>query len=117
MKIIIPTPQQNARQVARSLGYAEFDDPNSGQISYTRRLSGNFYPRFHLYIEEKNNKMIFNLHLDQKQVSYKGHTAHSGEYDGKLVEQEGERIKKETAESGGVAGRPAFAPIKRVLSS
>lgn len=114
MKIIVPTPQQNARQVARNLGYAEFDDPNSGQTSYTRRLSGNFYPRFHLYIEEKAGKMIFNLHLDQKQVSYKGHTAHSGEYDGELVEQEGERIKREIAESGNATGKPAFAPIKRI---
>lgn len=107
-------PQQNARQVARSLGYAEFDDPNSGQISYTRRLSSNFYPRFHLYIEEKNGRMIFNLHLDQKQVSYKGHTTHSGEYDGELVEQEGERLKREIGGSAGIVSGPSFAPIKKI---
>jgi len=96
------------------LGYAEFDDPNSGQISYTRRLSSNFYPRFHLYIEEKKGQMTFNLHLDQKQVSYKGHTAHSGEYDGELVEQEGERIKKEISGSASANSASAFSPIRRI---
>ncbi|MBI5022775.1 MAG: hypothetical protein HZC05_01245 [Candidatus Magasanikbacteria bacterium] len=115
MKITISAPQQTARQMARSLGYAEFDDPNTGQISYTRRLSSNFYPRFHLYIEEKKGQMILNLHLDQKQVSYQGHTAHSGEYNGELVEQEGERIKQEISKyacDGGAV--PAFAPIRKI---
>ncbi len=128
MKISIPIPQENSRQLARRLGYAEFIpppsripcvlaermkgkfksfsqssiprekvggfiEPHGGQTSYTRRLSGNFYPRFHLYLEEKEGQLIFNLHLDQKQPSYQGSHAHSGEYDGELVEQEGERIK------------------------
>mgnify|MGYP001594973164 CR=1 FL=1 len=114
MKINVPTTQQNARQLARHLGYAEFDDPNTGQTSYTRRLSGNFYPRFHLYIEEKKGQMTFNLHLDQKQVSYKGQTAHSGEYNGELVEQEGERLKREISVSSGIASGPSFAPIKKI---
>ena len=38
--------------------------------------------------------MIFNLHLDQKKPTYEWHIAHSGEYDGELVEKEIERIKK-----------------------
>lgn len=93
MKLSIPIPRENSRQLARRLGYAEFIEPHAGQISYTRRLSGNFYPRFHLYLEEKDNQLIFNLHLDQKQPSYQGTRAHSGEYDGELVEREGERIR------------------------
>ncbi|MDP2683428.1 MAG: hypothetical protein Q8P20_00060 [bacterium] len=59
-----------------------------------RRLSGANYPRFHLYIKERDNGLEFNLHLDEKQPSYQGHTAHSGQYDSELVQQEMERIKQ-----------------------
>ena len=38
------------------------------------------------------------LHLDQKQASYKGHTAHSGDYDGEVVEREAEVIKSVMAQ-------------------
>lgn len=95
MRISIPSPRETPRLLARQLGYAEFIDHRTGQTSYVRRLAGNFYPRFHLYLEEKNGQLIFNLHLDQKQASYQGCSAHSGEYDGAVVEREGERIKKE----------------------
>ena len=37
---------------------------------------------------------MFNLHLDQKKPTYEGHVAHSGEYDGELVEEEAERIRR-----------------------
>lgn len=93
MKIAISTPQENPRQLARQLGYAEFIDPRSGQTSYVRRLTSNFYPRFHLYIVEKGERLIFDLHLDQKKPSYPGAHAHNAEYEGGVVEREGERIK------------------------
>lgn len=73
-------------------GYAEFRDPNTGETSYTRRLGTHFYPRFHVYIEEQNNGLRVNLHLDQKQPSYPGFRKHSGEYDGATVEAEMERL-------------------------
>ncbi len=37
---------------------------------------------------------IFNLHLDQRHSRYEGIAAHSGEYDGKVVEEESARIAK-----------------------
>jgi hypothetical protein len=40
------------------------------------------------------NGFQINLHLDQKQASYGGSSAHNGEYGGETVETEGERVKR-----------------------
>jgi hypothetical protein len=63
-----------------------------GKTSYAKRIHRDFYPRFHVYIQTEGETVIFNLHLDQKRPIYEGVTAHSGEYDGEVVEREGERI-------------------------
>lgn len=85
----IPIPQNvNADLVMRRSGYGYLRDRNTGQGSYVRRLGSGFYPRFHVYLENNN----INLHLDQKQASYEGTSAHSGEYDGEVVENEAQRI-------------------------
>lgn len=78
--------KENLYNFLRKCGYAPFHN------SYIKVLSNSGYPRFHLYIDEKENHYIFNLHLDQKKPSYGKETAHSGEYEGKVVEEEGERI-------------------------
>lgn len=76
-------------------GYHEFLDPNTGKISYIHRLGSNFYPRFHVYIEERGAGKAISLHIDQKKPSYGGGShAHSGEYDGRVVEEELGRIKR-----------------------
>lgn len=82
-------------------GYLEIYDKKTGKESFVRPIHGNFYPRFHIYIEEANstsspqtNKdIIFNLHIDMKKPSYKGSAAHSAEYEGEIVEQEIQRLK------------------------
>ena len=79
--------KENLYSFLRKCGYAPFHD------SYIKVLSGSGYPRFHLYINENENQYVLNLHLDQKRPSYGKETAHSGEYDGKVVEEEGERIE------------------------
>ncbi len=61
--------------------------------SYVRTLAAHGFPRFHIYINETEDQYILNLHLDQKKPSYGKETAHSGEYDGAIVEQEATRIK------------------------
>jgi len=94
MRLIIPLVQSNSRDLIRRAGYAEFRDPNTRETSYVRRLRGDFYPRWHAYIEEQAENMIIRLHLDQKQPSYGGSHAHSGEYDGPTVEQEAIRIRQ-----------------------
>ncbi|MEK7680685.1 MAG: hypothetical protein AAB348_01390 [Patescibacteria group bacterium] len=87
-KIQIPDPEKFIRRC----GYGKLLDRRTGQASYTRRLSRLFYPRFHVYIKDEGESVIFNLHLDQKRPIYEGVTAHSGEYDGEVVEREAERI-------------------------
>lgn len=74
--------------VLRRAGYGQVMDRRATEVSYNRRLGSGFYPRFHVYI----NGQTINLHLDQKQASYEGSSAHSGEYDGQAVETEAQRI-------------------------
>ena len=77
----------------RRAGYSVFNNPNSGISSYTKRLTRDYYPRFHVYIEiDKDKRQFINLHLDQKKPSYPGAHAHSGEYEGGQVEPEGQRL-------------------------
>lgn len=44
----------------------------------------------------REGTVTLNLHLDQKQPSYQGSHAHSGEYKGALIEVEVARIKNIT---------------------
>lgn len=94
MKISIQNPKSHSRNLFRRAGYALYQG-RDGEVSYTRRLSGGGdYPRFHVYVnnEELGEVIEFSLHLDEKQPSYEGFTAHSGQYDGPLVEQERDRL-------------------------
>ena len=63
-------------------------------MSFYHPLSSLRYPRFHIYLIKTKESLIFNLHLDHKKPSYKGAPAHSAEYEGNLLEEEKERIKK-----------------------
>ncbi|KKU27314.1 MAG: hypothetical protein UX39_C0001G0034 [Candidatus Magasanikbacteria bacterium GW2011_GWA2_46_17] len=76
----------------RRCGYGKLFDRRTGQTSYVKRLHGDLYPRFHVYIVEKGSELVFNLHLDQRATRYEGVTAHSGEYEGEVVEKEAGRI-------------------------
>jgi hypothetical protein len=96
MKLIIGKNQlnMNPERFLRRAGYGYIRDRRSGQESFVRRLGSGFYPRLHMYAEEKDGKIIFNLHLDQKQPSYAGSHAHNAEYEGEAVEREIERLKQ-----------------------
>ena len=81
----------STRTLIRRCGYAEHI---SREVSYSKRFGSHDFPRFHVYIEEKTGKPVcFNLHLDQKAVTYEGNHAHSGEYEGQVLEIEANRIK------------------------
>lgn len=84
------TSGDNIINLARKIGYYF---QNEG---FVRPLERSGYPRFHLYIKsgKENNGLIFNLHLDQKRPVYKGAHDHAAEYEGKVVENEAERIKQ-----------------------
>jgi len=83
----------DAEHFIRRCGYGRVSDRRSGQTSYAKRLHRDLYPRFHVYIKEEKDGWILNLHLDQRAPIYAGVTAHSGEYEGEVVEKEAERIK------------------------
>lgn len=95
----------NPLQILRSAGYKHFIDPVTKKESYVLQLTNGFYPRFHLYVVEEEDEIVFDLHLDQKKPSYSGSRAHGGEYDGPTVEKELSRIE-------GWAGHIAGAPLK-----
>ena len=85
MHITIPS-SLNSLDAIRRCGYGLINSQTNP--SFARRLGTGSYPRFHVYIKDRD----INLHLDQKQASYEGYGAHSGEYEGEVVEREAERI-------------------------
>ena len=95
MELFVPKDKVNdsPRNFVRHLGYAEHHDRHATAPSFTKRLSREFYPRYHLYYDERPDGLMLKLHLDQKRPSYEGSHAHSGEYDGAVVEREISRIK------------------------
>jgi hypothetical protein len=92
MKFIIKGPlKDNIYNFARELGYF-FQEKSEDEIKFVRPPKG--FPRFHLILRIEGENIICNLHLDQKAPKYEGTPAHAGEYDGKVVEEEAERIKR-----------------------
>ncbi|WKZ25002.1 MAG: hypothetical protein QY321_01040 [Patescibacteria group bacterium] len=96
MKLKIPNQQLEATpfSILRLAGYSYIQSRRTGQGSFVRSFGVSAYPRFHIYVDENENETVVNLHLDQKQPSYQGSSAHSGEYDGPVVEKEMIRLKK-----------------------
>lgn len=82
----------NPLVIMRRAGYSAFTDPVTKDESFILRLTKSFYPRFHVYVDHKGQKVIFDIHLDQKQPSYGQGHAHAGEYDGPTVEHEVKRV-------------------------
>ncbi len=96
MDITLKKPlADNPRNILRRAGYSEHYDPRARKTSYALRLGSGRYPRFHCYIKETLETVGFSLHIDQKEASYEGADhMHSGEYEGKLVEDEMGRIRR-----------------------
>ncbi len=101
MKIIISKKQLGrAPEIwLREAGYSFIPEKENGQDSFARRLTRDFYPRFHIYFTESISQggeavINFNLHLDQKRPGYAGQARHNAEYDGEVVEREAERLQK-----------------------
>ena len=85
--------KENIYNLMRKVGYHFLGrDEKTNEMNFARPPRG--YPRFHLFVKIENNTLIFNLHLDQKRPIYKGAPAHAGEYQGKVVIEEAERIKE-----------------------
>jgi hypothetical protein len=93
MQFTISNINKSINDIMRQIGYMPAYFQKDGEFSIIKKIGRNDYPRFHLYVKERNKEFTFSLHLDQKKPSYKGSHAHSGEYDGNLIEDEVERIK------------------------
>jgi hypothetical protein len=100
MKLIVSKTQlgEAPESWLRHAGYAFIPEREDGELSFARRLTRDFYPRFHVYFKVEKDpkdkeKIIFNLHLDQKRPGYQGFNRHNAEYDGEVVEREIERLK------------------------
>ncbi|MDD3437362.1 MAG: hypothetical protein PHC64_09460 [Candidatus Gastranaerophilales bacterium] len=93
MDFEIKNLQKNIVAVARELGYVIIDT-SGNEYNLVRKLTGQNYPRFHAYVKQNSQNLIFSLHLDQKKPSYEGTHAHSGEYFGPVIEEESDRIKQ-----------------------
>lgn len=96
MQIILPKSAiTDPQHFIRRCGYGLIVNRRKGETSFVRRFTRDLYPRFHLYIEDHGENWQFNLHLDQRAPVYAGVTAHAGEYDGKLVEEEAAQIRSQ----------------------
>lgn len=97
MKIIFPKIKIKDPEAAiRRCGYGLKVDRYGGGRSFTRHPDRTvLYPRFHIYIEDKGENWVFDLHLDQRAPVYRGVKAHAGEKDGEVVERESGRIENE----------------------
>lgn len=94
MEFELKNLEKSVVSVAREIGYSIIDTKENGEYNLVRRLQGDNYPRFHIYLKVAGDRFMFNLHLDQKKPSYEGSHAHSGEYAGPVVETESDRIRE-----------------------
>ena len=94
MRFVVLKPKENILNLVRRIGYRPIGNKYEGELNCVRPVQAGDYPRFHLYIKQGQNAFIFNLHLDQKKPSYGTVAAHSGEYEGLVIEAETHRIRK-----------------------
>lgn len=93
MKFEVNLPRENTVSFMRRCGYIpEGADEKTGELKFSKYL-GARYTRFHAYCSENDRRVTINAHLDQKKPSYKGTSAHAGEYAGPLVKAEVQRIQ------------------------
>jgi len=95
MKFSFIKNNQNTLTRLRSLGYTLYRNRRGrGGDSFVRRLHGDTFPRFHLYVTEEDTKLYCSIHLDQTAPVYKGGHAHRGDYDSRVVKDEVKRLEE-----------------------
>jgi|SRR3989344_2023629 len=111
MKFEFKNFNENLPDFMRSVGY-HYDgaDPKTKELRFYKTLSGGLYPRFHIYgtWNRAGKKAALSLHLDQKAPVYEGATAHAGDYEGPVIENEVGRIREAFA----VKNLPKMRPIE-----
>ncbi len=93
MKFRLPNKfTQTTAFIIKKCGYLHITDRITGKHSFVRKISSNRYPRFHLYLSESPQEIVFDLHLDQSKTKYQGQTAHNADYESEQVKTELTRI-------------------------
>jgi hypothetical protein len=94
MNVTISKNKENGLMRLRKLGYAPYQN-RQGVDSFVRRLQGNEFPRFHLYIQEDSENVLnCSLHIDQTTRTHAKGNAHKGEYNSPVVTEEKKRLEK-----------------------
>jgi hypothetical protein len=91
MKLNLSSHPQNINAILRDAGYHPDKLQRGNDISFSKSLLSDRYPRFHIYYNKEEKEI--SLHLDHKAPKYVNAPDHGAEYDGKLVEGELERLK------------------------
>lgn len=110
MRFLIRDTRLSIANALRICGYHfEREHEGTNEVSAARNMGNGDFPRFHVYATlQKSSEpdpygrkkdLNMNLHLDQKGASYNGTSAHSGEYEGTIIEQEAARIQKVLTEN------------------
>ena len=95
MDFTIKNLKESVTSVSRNIGYVIIDTKPNGEYNLVRKLTGNNFPRFHVYLKQQGYDYLFSLHLDQKAPVYGGNShAHNGEYFGPIIDQEADRMKQ-----------------------
>jgi len=85
---------EKIENILKKAGYVLINSYYTKRVSFVRRLTRYYYPRFHIYIKENNDIIIIDIHLDQKKTSYDNVNAHNAEYDSPIIKEEIQRLKK-----------------------
>ena len=93
MKFTINLSGKTLYSFMRERGYAPSYSASAQELAFQRLVAGREYPKFHAYCTQDGKSATINLHLDQKQPSYKGSHAHNAEHSGAVVEAEVQRIQ------------------------
>ena len=97
MRLLFDKISDSPLNILRRLGYSFIrKETSSGELSFVKRVGSADYPRFHIFVRERDGGAELTLHLDQKKASYQGSTAHSGEYgaeENQWLEREAETIR------------------------
>jgi hypothetical protein len=102
MKFSVKLSGKTLYNTMRQAGYAPALTKTSAskpgnELVFYRSLSGQDFPKFHIYAAAADGIASLNIHLDQKKPSYSGSHAHAGEYEGDLIETEVARIQAKSA--------------------
>ena len=93
MRLEISQIKGNPTVLLRRAGYT-FQHQAGEERSFIRSFSSSGYPRFHVYLQEKEDKLWLNIHLDRKKETYGKTTRHHGEYENEgLLAEEVSRLK------------------------